>query len=388
MNKKMRELLEKINGKTAAAKEFMDGENKDIDKANKLLDEADELRKEFNVEKKLFEAEKAENTPVETQLNGNPAEKETKEKEVKKKDVNGFKVIGKMVTNKRLNDNEKELITGGSNGENYLIPEDVRLSINELRKQYKSAKNLVTLVQTDALSGSFNYESGEISGLVDMTDGSEIDSADSPKFTQKKFAISFMGKLIPISRILLGAEKASLLGYINRWFLKNAIYSENTKIFDTLKKGKTVKAIKGWKALKTSINKDLDPDTLYDAVIVTNQTGFTALDNEVDANDRPILQLNPADPTQKLFQGLPIEVFSDTQLPNVSGKAPIFYGSLKAGCNFIEYMQMEFATSEHVFFGKNQNALRVIEGFDVMQADTDAYIYGTFEGTATATATA
>ena len=43
-------LLEKINGKTAAAKEFMDGENKDIDKANKLLDEADELRKEFNSE--------------------------------------------------------------------------------------------------------------------------------------------------------------------------------------------------------------------------------------------------------------------------------------------------------------------------------------------------
>ena len=37
MNKRMRELLAKIQSKTKEAKGFMDGENKDIDKANAFM---------------------------------------------------------------------------------------------------------------------------------------------------------------------------------------------------------------------------------------------------------------------------------------------------------------------------------------------------------------
>ena len=47
MNKKMRELLNKIAQKRAAAKEFMkDGEGKDLEKATALMNEADDLQKE------------------------------------------------------------------------------------------------------------------------------------------------------------------------------------------------------------------------------------------------------------------------------------------------------------------------------------------------------
>ena len=70
MNKKMREILSKIQEKTVQAKAFMDGENKDVEKANALMDEVDALQKEYETEKRLFEAEKlagvqATNTPVE-----------------------------------------------------------------------------------------------------------------------------------------------------------------------------------------------------------------------------------------------------------------------------------------------------------------------------------
>ena len=40
---------------------------------------------------------------------------------------------------------------------------------------------------------------------------------------------------------------------------------------------------------------------------------------------------------------------------------------------------LTFDISEHFLFNKNQNCLRVTEGFDVMEADTSAYIYGSFE---------
>ena len=58
MNKKMRELLAKIAQKRMNARDCMDGENKDLEKAAALMDEADELQKEYDLEKRLYEKEK------------------------------------------------------------------------------------------------------------------------------------------------------------------------------------------------------------------------------------------------------------------------------------------------------------------------------------------
>ena len=372
MNKKMREIKAEIAKLTDEAKGYMaEGEGRDLTKAEETLDKIDALQKEYDLEARMAEKAKA-------QVPAEKIETETK--------ASGFKAIAKMLTRKALTDEEKALITGDSaaNGENYLVPEDVKAEINELRKSYISAKTLVTVETTDALAGSVNYESGAPAGLAEFADGAEIEEATT-SFVAKKFAIAFFGKLIPISRILLGAEKAGLMSYLNRFFVKNAVLSENAKIFATLKagyNGGTPKDLAGWKALKKSINKDLDPACLYDGVIVTNQSGFAALDEEEDKDGRPVLQPNPANPTEKLFQGLPVKVFPDAQLPNIDGTHfPVIYGSTKAGATFVEHKALEFALSEHYMFGKNQNCLRVIEGFDVMSTDTGAYIYGSFTAT-------
>lgn len=373
MNKRMRELQAAIMAKHEEAKGFMEGETKDLEKAQSALDAAEELQKEYDIEAKLFEAEKnkaAVQPPAEPQK------------------ANGFKAMAKLLNRKPLDDAEKALIsgTGSAAGENLLVPEDVKAAINELRKSYISAKNLVTVVTTDALAGSVNYEKGTPAGLIEFDDGDAISEDTTPAFEAKKFAIKFFGKLIPVSRILLGAEKAGLMAYLDRWFVKNAILSENAKIFAALKAGyasDTPKAVAGWKALKKSINVDLDPSCLTDGVIITNQSGFAALDEEEDKDGRPVLQPNPANPTQKLFQGLPVHVFPDAQLANIDATHfPMIYGSAKAGCTFVEHMALEFATSEHANFNKNQNTLRVIEGFDVMSTDVTAYVYGSFSATA------
>lgn len=374
MNKKMRELLTKMEEKRSLAKGYMDGENKDVAKATEILDQIDELQKEFDVEKRLFEAEKMENAPTENQIE----EKKAAEK------ADGFVAVAKMINKKALTPAEKALIVDGENGENNLLPEDVKLEINELRKSYVSAKSIVTVERTTALTGSVNYEAAAPAGLIEFEDGAAITEETAPKFVAKSFKIRTFGKLIPVSRLLAGAEKAGLMGYINRWFLRNAVITENKEIFAALAEGKEAKAIVGWKALKTSINVDLDPSALVNGLIATNQTGWDVLDNEVDENGRPVLQPNPANPTQKLFQGLPVIVFPDAQWPNVGGKAPIVYGDTKAGALFKEYEALEFTTSEHYLFNKNQNCIRVIEGFDVLSTDNadTTYIYGTIEKTA------
>lgn len=374
MNKRMRELQAQMAKLNEEAKGYLvEGENYDLTKAEETLNKIDELQKEYDLQERIDAKGKSE-VPVEE------VEKTAK--------VDGFALIGKLLGRKSMDEREKAaLVTGTSsqNGETYLVPEDVRAEINELRKTYISAKSLVSVETTDALAGSVNYEDGVPTGLTDFDDGDAIAEETGIKFVLKKFTIGWMGKIIPISRILLGAEKAGLMNYINRFFLRSAILSENAKIFDTLKNGYnggTAKAVAGWKALKKSITKDLDPACLLDGVIVTNQSGFACLDEEEDKDGRPVLQPNPANPTEKLFQGLPVKVYPDAQLPNIDATHfPVLYGDLKAGATFVEHGSMEFAVSEHYFFGKNQTALRVIEGFDVLSTDTGAYIYGSFSAT-------
>lgn len=377
MTKRMRELQAKMLEKTAAAKALMEGETKDLEKAKSLMDEVDELQKEFDLEARLDKANKADV----------PTDEPTPAADTEK--ASGFKAMSKLLAKKQLNDKEKALLTGEGavDGENLLVPEDVKAEINELKKTYISAKDLVTVETTDSLAGSVNYEDGAPAGLAEFEDGADLTEETNPKFKAIKFAIRHFGKLIPISRILAGAEKAGLMGYINRWFIKNAVITENGAIFGALKSGYnsgTPKAVAGWKALKKSITVDLDPSCLLNGVIITNQSGFAALDAEEDADGRPVLQANPAHPTEKLFQGLPVKVFPDAQLANISGTAfPMIYGDTKAGATFVEHKALEFQTSEHYLFGKNQNCLRVIEGFDVMSTDTTAYIYGSFSATPT-----
>jgi len=338
MTKRMRELQNLIMQKSEEVKSFLDGEAKDLDKAGALLDEIDALQKEFDL---LARAEKANKAGV----------PETPAQDPEKAD--GFQAVTKMLAKKDLSEAEKALVTGdgAADGENLLIPEDVKAEINELRKTYISAKSLVTVETTDALAGSVNYEDGVPTGLTEFEDGAEIATETNPKFKAIKFAIKHFGKLIPISRILLGAEKAGLMGYINRWFLKNAVLTENAAIFGALKSGYnggTPKAIAGWKELKKSITVDLDPSCLLGGVIVTNQSGFACLDAEEDADGRPVLQPNPTNPTQKTFQGLPVHVFPDAQLANIDGTHfPMIYGDTKAGATFVEHKTLEFQTSEH-----------------------------------------
>lgn len=371
MNKRIRELQAKIAAQAEVVKGYTaEGEGRDLDKAEEALNQLDALKRELDIETRAAEAAKAQ-APA-----GDPGHAGK---------VDGFKMIAKMMHKRALDEKEKAALVSGTNdtnGATYLVPEDVKAEINELRKTYVSAKHLVNVDTTDALAGSVNYEDGVPTGLIDFEDGDAIPEEDGVKFALKRFAIKWKGKLIPVSRILLGSAKAGLMNYLDRWFVKNAILSENAAIFATLKagyNGGTPKAVAGWKELKKSITKDLDPSCKLDGVIITNQSGFACLDEEEFSDGHPVLKDNPTHVTEKMFQSLPIYVFPDAQLPNIDETHfPMIYGSTKAGATFVEHENLEFAISEHFFFNKNQNCLRVIEGFDVMGTDTSAYVYGSF----------
>lgn len=381
MNEKMKALLAKINDKLAKLK-LLDPEKDGAAMATEL-DELDGLQKAYDLEQRLFEAEKAHVGA------GFEAEKAGKGQEDK---PSGFAILAKCLRNQPLTEAERKAITpsdavvkamltgdNSTNGEVNLIPEDVDNTIRELRKSYVSAKNLVTVMPTKVLTGSFTWESGAPAGLVNFSDGDDIPAGKEPTFTNVKFAIGLRGIIIPVSNLLTAVEAAGLTAYLNRWFVHNAVITENKAIFEALAKDKTVVAISKLANLGKSMTVDLDPSCLIGAVIATNQSGFAAMEEETDANGRAMLQPDPSQATRKLYKGYAVQVFPNSVLPNIDDShAPVFYGNTKAGVYFMELEYLLFDSSAHAGFGKNQTHFRVIEGFDVISADKAAYCYGSY----------
>lgn len=359
MNKRMRELLNKIKELQAVAETALN--SSDSAKLNEILAEIETTKTAYQIEKAAFQAEKEG-------IDKNHCEQ--------KSEACGFNIFAKMLNKKSLTEAENALLVNGNNGEGYLVPEDVDLAIREARENYQSLKELVTVYPTQMLSGSGVYDSEDRTELTAFDDGDEIAAASEPTFTQRKWNIGLYGNTFPVSNVLMGAEKAGLMAYINRHFIKKAVRTENKAIITALKKDKTATEISGLSGLKEVINTKIEDDYLIDGVILTNHTGFQMLDNETDAIGRPMLNRDPMNPTQCRYMGLPVVKVSDKLLPNVGEKSPIFIGSLKAGIVFYDYMNLQFAVSEHVLFNKNQTALRIIEGFTVEQEFKDAYIYG------------
>lgn len=389
MNKKMKELFDAIGAKLASAQTHM--EAGETEEAAADMDAADALQKQHEMAERIYKAQQRE-VP---KMDPPPADEEEDELGGGKgKSFDGFQLIAKCLRGQSLTEEErgliepdpavvkalteKALVTGDNavSGENLLIPEDVRNTILELRRSFQSAKDIVTVIPTTVLAGSFTWEKGSPVGLIAFEDGDDVPDGEDPKFKNVKYAISFKGAILYISNILTVTEAAGLSAYLNRWFVKNAIISENADIFSGLKNGKTAKELSGLAALKDCMELDLDPDSLIGGIIVTNQTGFNRMGNEKDANGRSLLQDDPTQPTRKLYNGLPIRVFSNAQLPDVSGKAPVFYGNTESGVYFMEFKYMLFATSAHAGFKSNKTLMRIIEGYDVIEADKEAYSYG------------
>jgi hypothetical protein len=110
MNKKMRELLTKIQEKTTQAMAFMaEGENKDVEKATGLMDEVDALKAEYETEKRIFEAGKM----------AVPTEEQAQSKQTETAVSKFAKAVRSIIQGKGL-------VEGVDADGGYTVPEDIQ----------------------------------------------------------------------------------------------------------------------------------------------------------------------------------------------------------------------------------------------------------------------
>ena len=376
MNKKMRELLRKIEEKRAEAQGYTEGENKDLEKAKQILNEIDKLQEEYEVEKKLFETEKETN-----KLSEEEVEKIEKTIEDKKEDKeeNSIQKFAKQVRNIAKGLNEGTPADGG-----YTVPEDISTLVEKRREAKASLIDLVSveIVSTNKGSRTFKKRSQQ-TGFTKVGEGGKITKSSTPQFERVDYEIAKYAGYLPITNELLEDTDTNIVNTIVEWLGDESRVTRNKIILDLIKT-KTETKLTGLDDIKKALNVTLGSAFKSTSTIVTNDDGLQYLDTLKDDEGKYLLQPNPANPMQlRLAAGavtVPITVIPNADLPTSSNKIPFIIGDLKEGIRFFDRKQLTLNTSNVASIGElnafeeDLTLFRGIEREDCKIRDDQAFV--------------
>lgn len=389
MNKKMRELLAKIENKQNLAKGYMEGENKDVAKAKEILEEIKALKEEYEVEKAIFESEKETN-----KLNEEETKEITKTIENKKEDEekeNSTKVFAKAVktmVDKTLNEGVPE--SGG-----YTVPEDIVTKVERLRETKESLIDLVSVKKVNTDKGQETYKKrSQATGFGSIEEGGKIPKAGKPQFSRISWAVTKYGGYMPVTNELLEDSDEDIESFMTEWLADESRVTRNKIIMAVInKKAKT--KLEGLDDIKKALNVTLGANFKSTSMIITNDDGLQYLDTLKDKDGKYLLQPNPADPMQlRLCAGattVAVKVYSNETIPTTENKIPFIIGDLKEAVKFYDRKQLTLMASQVAVVGSGVDALnafeedltliRGIEREDAELRDENAFVNGYIEVT-------
>lgn len=382
MNKKMRDLLDRIKAKRDEAKGCSaDGEAKDIAKAKAVVAEMKALQEEYEVEKALFEAEKA-SIP-------DDAADEAKSKAGK----GGYEAAVKSFAN-AAREGFKGLNEGTPSQGGYTVPEDIVTRIIKLRQDKPSLLDLVDYAVKKTLSGQETFQKrSNVSGFSPVGEGGKIPAVGTPEFGRLKWNIQKYAGYMTITNEVLDDSDENLVAVIMEWFADNSRVTANNLVLATLDSKyegegapKTVE-INGLDDIKRVLNVTLGQSFKPTSTIVTNDDGLQWLDTLKDNDGNYILKGNPQDPLQlRLSAGattVPVRVVPNVGLPTDDAKGiPVYIGDLKEAAKYYDRKALSIKASDVAVVGdmnayeEDLTVYRGIEREDVELKDDQAYVKG------------
>lgn len=375
MNKKMREIMAKIEEKTILAKSFMeDGENKDVDKAKSVLSEIDGLKSEYETAKSIYELEKAQGTPDVTEI----AEKaKTKEK------VDAIKAFANDARNgfRVKSMNETTPVDGG-----YTVPEDITTKINEYRDSKASLLSLVRREKVTTETGARTFKKrSQHTGFSTVGEGGKIGAIATPQFERLEYKITKKAGYLPVTNELLADSDANISNTIIEWFGDESRVTANNGIIALVKTLDEV-AITGLDDIKKALNVTLGSAFKSTSVIVTNDDGLQWLDTLKDADENYVLSVSPADPMKMVLCAgatiVPVEVIPNSDLATNGNKIPAFIGDFNEGVIYFDRELLSIKLSDVAVIGdlnayeEDLTLFRGIERNDVKIRDAKALVNG------------
>ena len=202
----------------------------------------------------------------------------------------------------------------------FLVPIDIDNQIKELRRQLNPLADHFGVEYVTSLTGWRVVDTAPTAGMTAVNEMGNIPTDDQPVFAKVPYTLAKYALRVPVSNELLSDEVANLMGYLSRWFARKQVLTENGLILAALKtltaSALTTANTDALQGLKTALNKALDPAISAGAIILTNQSGFDALDQLTDDNGRGLLQPDPTNPTIYRVYGRRVVMLSDAELPN------------------------------------------------------------------------
>lgn len=408
MNKKLKELLDKINGLKADVKSLAAAGK--LDEAEKKKDELKKAQKEFDLLYDLDDDVPADDTGKKEAGAGDPDtdEKAPSAKEVGRALVDAIRarLRGKqppknaaaiLYRDAKLHDQLQENDGAGDDGENtgedggLTVPYDMSNRIHELRRATADDLELyVNVENVSTLSGSRPIEvDADTTPWPEVDEDGEFQEQDTPKLTSVKYKVKKYGGILKVTAELLEDTVENILAYLNKWIAKKSRATRNAKILTALNTavGATTYKVEGLDDLKDIFNVVLDPAIAQVGRVITNQTGFNFLDKLKDADGKYILQPDPTKPTQKLLFGeYPVVKLSNKVLKNGTvsegGKnyttVPVFCGSTEDAVTLFDrnVISLDVSTTAGDLWVKDKTGLKVRDRFDVQVVDAAAVVKG------------
>ena len=215
----------------------------------------------------------------------------------------------------------------------FLVPKDFDNMIHQLEKEYLDLSQFFTVETVTTLSGWRAVEQGSRKPLPKIGEMTSIGKDDQPKFAQVPFTVDKYGDRLPVSSELLEDNTAGLLQYLAGWFGPKYILTKNTLLLGLLTALETevpLTAGSEAKELRQAIITKLNSAHSKSAILLTNQSGYAEMDGWEDANKRPLLVPNPADPNVYRLSGRQVVYCDDDLIPDETSKHPIYVGNFKA----------------------------------------------------------
>lgn len=215
----------------------------------------------------------------------------------------------------------------------FLVPLDFDNMIHEYEKEYLDLAQFFAVENVRALSGWRAVEQGKRKALPKITEMGTIGKDDQPKFAKVTYTVDKYGDRLPVSAELLEDNTAGLLQYLAGWFGPKYILTKNTlllSLLTALESEVPLNAGREAKELRKALITKLNTAHSMSATLLTNQNGYAEMDGWEDANKRPLLVPNPADPNVYRLSGRRVVYGDNDLIPDETTKHPIYVGNFKA----------------------------------------------------------
>lgn len=266
------------------------------------------------------------------------------------------------------------------------IPQDIRTAINTLVRQYDSLQEYVNVENVTTLTGSRVYEKWtDITGLANIDDeAGKIADIDDPKLSLIKYTIKRYAGISTVTNSLLADSAENILAWLSGWIAKKVVVTRNKAILGVVDKLPTKPTLTKWDDI-IDIEAKVDPAIKQTSFFLTNTSGFTALKKVKNALGDYLMERDVKSPTGYSINGFAVKEISDRWLPNASsGVMPLYFGDLKQAVTLFDRQQMSLLSTNigGGAFETDTTKVRVIDRFDVVATDTEAFVPASFKAIA------